>query len=208
MPTCTRTWVLPATFALLLGCDEDGGCACDTCDAAVDHMAARIASQGCDPGRMDKARDKINDDCEENPAWVIGAVVEECNAFAYGHDPVAVAPACREWGQWVSFPVVLTYDNSTLSAPDLVNVDAIASGKRQVFRELSPGQSITVVLEVLEGDEVVFDFLDAYLESDFFVRGEEVFEVDTTRAAWTSYRQREVILAESAGVPYVSFVNW
>ena len=208
MPTGKRTWVLPATFAFLLGCDEDGGCACDKCHSAVDHMADKIVSQGCDPTRMDKARDRINEDCDENPAWVIGALVEECNAFAHGHDPVEVAPACREWGLWVSVPIVLRYDGSTQSAPDVVSIDVSTSGRHLALRELSHGNSLTVVVEGLEGEEMIFDWHDTYGLSDFRLLAEEVFEVDTTRAAWTNYRQREVVLSESAGVPYVSFVNW
>lgn len=216
-PLRSRSCLLPATFALLLGCDEDGGgCSpgCEKCEEAIAHMAGKIEQFGCNPDLMERAHDRIIEDCEEfNPETTIGLIVEECNTG----EGISMAGRCRP-----------TSANLRIDfAVDPTIADAYPNGVRAELR-ISPG---TTDFEGLIEPNGEFDIPsggtsqwtgEVFAEDTIAVRvtevgdpeaelavGSELFRVRTTTDYWTFYPFRTVLFTESDdGVPIVEFLDF
>ena len=80
-------------FVLLSGGCE--GCAdeCKKCNDAISHMGGKIMAQGCDPNTMEKAYDRIRDDCDF-PNAAVGVLAETCEVERSGNGTI-VEPGCQ-----------------------------------------------------------------------------------------------------------------
>ena len=203
-----RTCLVPVLLALLAGCDEEGGCnQCDECQSAIDHVREKIESFGCDPTPMDKARQRINDECDENPALIIGAIVEACNSVPHGGSLFVQAP-CKN-AIIVDIPVTFIYDPAAEGLPEEVKLAVYSGGSHKVDVTLRHGESQTHLMESM------FDQADVRI--DWWFTGEDPieyfeatgsFQIDTTTDNWTNYNTRQIVVTESDGTPFIDFPNW
>lgn len=61
-------------FLMAVECEDE----CDKCQSSIDHMYEKIDAQGCNPNTMQKAWDRIREDCDHFDS-AVGLMAETCS---------------------------------------------------------------------------------------------------------------------------------
>jgi len=110
------SFLVAASFALT-GCEEN----CDDCQAAIDHMYAKMPDNNCNPSFMADAVKRINDNCNkdnQNATYIVNCAAENCVGLS------AAPPFCESPGVGIPFLVDIYF--SDFGSP-LLNVEMLVN---------------------------------------------------------------------------------
>lgn len=167
------------------------GCDCEKCDAAIDHMEAKLAQFGCDPSFMEEAQAKIREECgrsDAGPDAIIGVLVETCVASNFPRS------SCDGTLAGVDIAVNLQNQLGIDDGVEEVTFAVSVRGSAYTSEILTRGETKMVVLNVNAGDKV--DVLASDLQTDtaLALSEELIANIKTSPSDWVPYQMRAVRL--------------
>lgn len=126
---------------------------CDKCQSSIDHMYEKIEAQGCNPNTMQKAWDRIREDCDHSES-AVGLMAETCEWNSFTARPSCGIPSADMFTNKIHFEMVVT--NQTDRA---FNIIVNVRDNSSIF-EIEPNATSQVVrfwpddFSITEGDEV------------------------------------------------------
>lgn len=206
---------MPALIGLGVGCDGGGCDDCDDCQAALDHLAQKLPENGCNPGVMENAVNRIDEDCGEAArASDIDAMVESCLA------ETSTGAQCRGG---ISFNAAIDFQIDPIYVdlyPDGIGVAVTDARGTEIVESALKGEEFTVVapnihrfvLEEVGGGNAASYGITIYDPND---RG-FVFDAETVDIGlrvgpgfWTSNQTRTVLAsADEDGLQQLVFLNF
>ncbi|MEM7153387.1 MAG: hypothetical protein AAF799_11135 [Myxococcota bacterium] len=192
--------------AVVSGCGD-----CRDCQDAIDHLAGRLRTQGCDPSTTQNAVNRIVDDCENagedgvDPNLVVGALVEQCQS---GVESV-LGQTCSAPGTDVRMAV--EFVNEAPAGVGEVEFEISftggGSGLPQLTGLIQPGATNEVSFVLDHGNAIsTLDVVDGTGQFLFSAptNSKPTMFVKTDPADWSPYRRRRIVF-DGASLRYDNF---
>lgn len=108
-----RLGACAVVVGVMLSCDGDGCSECADCQSAIDHMQVEIRNNQCNPNFMQKAIERIEDNCEDHgpTSKFVGAIYEWCKTLDGQGEPQVLC----ETPELTNFAIDFRIDPSILA---------------------------------------------------------------------------------------------